>query len=66
MKKLEIILKKSIIGRTPNQIKNIYCLGLRKINQKVIKQDSPVIRGIIKKINHLVLVKEIIEKESVD
>ncbi|MDV3196250.1 MAG: 50S ribosomal protein L30, partial [Candidatus Phytoplasma stylosanthis] len=58
MKKLEIILKKSIIGRNPNQIKNIYCLGLRKINQKVIKQDSPVIRGIIKKINHLVLVKE--------
>ncbi|QTX02795.1 50S ribosomal protein L30 [Candidatus Phytoplasma luffae] len=64
MKKLEIILRKSLIGRTPNQLKNVQCLGLKKINQIVIKEDSPNIRGILKKINHLISVKEIIEKES--
>ncbi|MEZ0180054.1 50S ribosomal protein L30 ['Camptotheca acuminata' phytoplasma] len=60
MKKLEITLKKSLIGRSPNQVKNAHCLGLKKINQKVIKEDIAVFRGILKKINHLVSVKEII------
>ncbi|AYJ00944.1 50S ribosomal protein L30 [Candidatus Phytoplasma ziziphi] len=64
MKKLSITLKKSLIGRTPNQIKNANVLGLRKINQKVIKDNVEVIRGIIKKIHHLVVVEEIIDKES--
>ncbi|WP_341266613.1 50S ribosomal protein L30 [Candidatus Phytoplasma fraxini] len=64
MKKLEITLKKSLIGRTPNQIKNANVLGLKKINQKVIKDDVQIIRGILKKINHLVLIKEIVSKES--
>ncbi|WP_323847895.1 MAG: 50S ribosomal protein L30 [Phytoplasma sp.] len=64
MNKLEITLKKSLIGRTPNQIKNANVLGLKKINQKVIKDDVQIIRGILKKINHLVLIKEIVSKES--
>ncbi|KND62774.1 50S ribosomal protein L30 [Candidatus Phytoplasma phoenicium] len=63
MKKIEIILKKSLIGRTPNQRKNAHALGLKKINQKIIINDAETIRGIIKKIHHLVLVKEIIIKE---
>ncbi|MBP3059401.1 50S ribosomal protein L30 [Texas Phoenix palm phytoplasma] len=64
MKKIEITLNKSLIGRKPNQIKNAYALGLRKINQKVIKKDIAIIQGILKKINHLVSIKEIIEKEN--
>ncbi|WP_425306202.1 50S ribosomal protein L30 [Columbia Basin potato purple top phytoplasma] len=64
MMKLEITLKKSLIGRTPNQVKNANILGLKKINQKVIKEDIQVVRGILKKINHLVLIKEICSKES--
>ncbi|TVY12341.1 50S ribosomal protein L30 [Candidatus Phytoplasma pini] len=61
MKKIEITLKKSIIGISPKQLKNINSLGLKKINQKIIKENVATIRGILKKIQHLVLVKEIIE-----
>jgi large subunit ribosomal protein L30 len=60
MNKLEIKLKKSLIGRTKNQIRNIQSLGLKKINQKIICNDNNMIRGILKKINHLVSVKEIV------
>lgn len=63
MKKIEIILRKSLIGRTPNQIKNAQALGLKKINQKIIKDDVKTIRGIIKKIHHLISVHEIVIKE---
>ncbi|MDV3166894.1 MAG: 50S ribosomal protein L30 [Vigna little leaf phytoplasma] len=59
MKKIEIKLYKSLIGRCPKQIKNAHSLGLKKINQKIIKNDVDSILGMIKKINHLVLVKEI-------
>ncbi|KOR75471.1 50S ribosomal protein L30 [Candidatus Phytoplasma pruni] len=61
MKKLEITLYKSLIGRTPNQVKNAHHLGLRKINQKVIKEDIPTVRGVLNKIHHLVVVKEVLE-----
>ncbi|KAB8121969.1 MAG: 50S ribosomal protein L30 [Candidatus Phytoplasma cynodontis] len=60
MNKLEITLKKSLIGRNQNQIKNIYTLGLKKINQKIIQDDNDVIRGILKKISHLVSIRKIV------
>ncbi len=58
MKTLEITLVKSPIGTKPNQRKTIQALGLKKINQTVIKNDSPTIRGMIKIISHLVNVVE--------
>ncbi len=57
--KLQITLKKSLIGRKPNQIKTAHALGLRKINQVVVKESNEAINGMINTINHLVSVQEV-------
>ena len=57
-KTLEITLVKSSIGSTPRQRKTIQALGLKKIKQTVIKNDSQTIRGMIKIVSHLVNVVE--------
>ena len=49
---------KSLIGKTPNQIKNMKALGLRKIGHVVEKEDTPRIRGMIKKVDFMVEVIE--------
>jgi large subunit ribosomal protein L30 len=49
---------RSLIGRTPNQIKNVKALGLRKIGHVVEKEDTPQIRGMIRKIDFMVEVIE--------
>lgn len=58
-KKLEITLKKSKIGRLENHIRNVEALGLKKIGQTVVKEDTPSIRGMIKKISFMLDVKEV-------
>lgn len=59
MTKLQITLKKSVIGSKPNQRKVVEALGLRKLNQTVEQADNAAIRGMITKVAHLVTVKEI-------
>jgi large subunit ribosomal protein L30 len=56
----EIIVKqiKSTIGRTPNQRKNLRALGLRRIGAQRKHKDTPIVRGMIKKVSFLVEVKE--------
>jgi large subunit ribosomal protein L30 len=56
--KLEITLTRSLIGRSKDQRETVKALGLRKLNQTVVKEDNPAIRGMIKKVSHLVTVKE--------
>ncbi len=58
-KQLKVTLKKSLIGRTANQKKNIEALGLKKIGQSVIKNDTPQVRGMITKMNFMLEVEEI-------
>lgn len=58
MAKLQITLKRSLIGRPENQKATVQALGLRKINQTVVKEDNPAIRGMVEKVSHLVEVKE--------
>jgi large subunit ribosomal protein L30 len=57
-KMLEITLTKSPIGYSERQKGTVRALGLRRMNQTVVKEDSPVIRGMIKKVSHLVRVEE--------
>ncbi len=57
--KLKITLKKSTIACLENQIKTVEALGLHKIHQSVIHEDTPVIRGMIFKVKHMVDVEEI-------
>jgi large subunit ribosomal protein L30 len=45
---------KSKIGFPVDQKATLKALGLNKISQVVEKEDTPVIRGMIRKVRHLV------------
>lgn len=59
MAKLKITLKKSVIGSNEKVRASVRSLGLSKIRQSVVHQDTPDIRGKINKVTHLVAVEEI-------
>ena len=58
MKKIEIKLIKSSIGYHFKTKRTLIALGLKKMNQKVIKNDSDAVRGMINRVKHLVKVEE--------
>jgi large subunit ribosomal protein L30 len=58
-KLLRITLTKSPIGYSSRQKRTVQALGLRKMDQSVEQRDTPVIRGMISKVEHLVTVEEI-------
>ena len=58
-KQLKITLKKSIIGRNQRQRKTIEALGLKKIGQTVVHDDTPQIRGMIHKTDFMIDVEEV-------
>lgn len=60
---LEITQVKSLIGRPEKHRKIVKALGLRRIRHTVIRKDTPVIRGMINKIPHLVSIKKQDTKE---
>ena len=57
--KLEIKLVKSAIGYNINKKNTLKALGLTKMNKVVIKNKDNAILGMIKKVFHLVEVKEL-------
>ena len=59
MAELKITLVKSVIGTKPKQRLNVKALGLGKTNSWVVQKDNPAIRGMIRKVSHLVKVEEI-------
>jgi large subunit ribosomal protein L30 len=58
MAKLRIKWVKSSIGYPKDQKATIRALGLRKLQQTVVHDDQPSIRGMIRKVTHLVKVEE--------
>lgn len=56
--KIIIQQKRSSIGFSRNQKNTLKLLGLNKINSIVIHKKTPQILGMIKKINHLVVIKD--------
>jgi large subunit ribosomal protein L30 len=58
-KRLRITLVKSAIGYNDRQKGTVKALGLRRLYQTVEQEDSPVIRGMVAKVNHLVEVEEL-------
>lgn len=56
-KMLEITLVKSTIGASTKQRDVVRGLGLRKLNQTVSLQDTPEVRGMVNKVNHMLKVK---------
>lgn len=57
-KQLEITLVRSVIGAKPDQRATVAALGLKKLQQTVVKEENPAILGMINKVSHLVSVKE--------
>ena len=58
-RKLQITWKKSSIGYSLRQKRTIRALGLRQLGDVVEQTDTPVIRGMIDKVSHLIQVEEI-------
>jgi len=56
--KLKITLVKSSIGRPGKQKKVLGGLGLSKLNKTVYLNNTAEIRGMIRKVSHLVSVEE--------
>jgi large subunit ribosomal protein L30 len=58
-KKLLVKQIRSGIGTLPKQRATLKALGLRKISAERVHDDNAVVRGMIDKVSHLVMVKEI-------
>ena len=59
MAKLKITQIKSKSGATKRQIANLESLGIRKMHQTVEVELTPVTKGMVEKVLHLVKVEEI-------
>jgi large subunit ribosomal protein L30 len=57
MAKIKITQVKSVIDRPKDQKDTIRALGLKKMHQTVEREDTPVIRGMVNKVSHLVTVE---------
>jgi large subunit ribosomal protein L30 len=58
-KMIKITLTKSPIGAIPAHRKTVVALGLKKMHQSVVMEDTPQTRGAVKKVEHLVTVEEL-------
>jgi large subunit ribosomal protein L30 len=56
--KIKVKLTASVIGGTDVQRATVRGLGLRKIHQVVEREDTPMVRGMISRVAHLVTVVE--------
>ena len=59
MARLKVTQLRSEIGSKHNQRESLRSLGLKRINDVVVKEDRPEIRGMIFTVNHLVKVEEV-------
>jgi len=57
-KKIEITLLRSPVSCKPKHRRTVRALGLRRIGQSVIHEDTAAIRGMANKINYLVNIEE--------
>jgi large subunit ribosomal protein L30 len=57
-KTVRVTLVRSPIGYTKDQKKTVLALGLRRMHQTVEHQDNPALRGMIRKVVHLLRVEE--------
>ena len=58
-KKLKVTLVRSLIGVLDDQQATVAALGLKKIRQSKIHNDTPAIRGMLFKVKHVVTVEEV-------
>ncbi len=56
---LKVTLRKSPIGRPGKQLATVKGLGLRRIGQSRLLENTPAVRGMVKKVIHLIEVEEL-------
>lgn len=59
MAKISVTYTKSAIGYAWDQKATVRALGLRRMHQTVEHDDNRTIRGMVRKVRHLVTVQEI-------
>ena len=59
MTKLKITYKRSVIGQRHDHRATIRTLGLRRLHQSVVLEDTPIVRGQVRAVRHLVVVEEV-------
>ncbi|HYQ64802.1 50S ribosomal protein L30 [Actinophytocola sp.] len=59
MAQLKVTQVRSVIGTKRNHRETLRTLGLRKIRQTTVREDTPQIRGLIHTVRHLVTVEEV-------
>jgi len=59
MAKIKITQVKSGIDRSERQKRTVRALGISKLHNPVVKEDTPQIQGMIAKVRHLVTVEKI-------
>jgi len=57
--RIKITWTKSSIGYSKDQKMTIKALGFRHLNQSVVREDSPALRGMVLKVRHLVSLEEV-------
>lgn len=60
-KKLKVTQVRGVVGRTDTQRRTLKGLGLRGRHKSVVLENTPSIRGMVKKVIHLVKVEVIDE-----
>lgn len=60
-KSLKVTQLKSVISEKQNQRDTLRSLGLKRIGDSVVREDTPQVRGYVRTVAHLVKVEEINE-----
>ena len=63
MAQLKVTQIRSAIGTKPNQRQTLRSLGLKRINDSVVQEDRPEIRGMVATVPHLVRVETVTAEE---
>jgi large subunit ribosomal protein L30 len=64
MTKLKVTQRRSVIDRPKDQKSTVRRLGLHRINDSIVKDDTPSVRGMIAKVQHLVEVEMVEEVDG--
>jgi len=59
MRELRIVQVKSAIGRNNSKKKTLRALGIHRMHESIVKQNTPQIRGMIEKVKHLLRVEDL-------
>ncbi|GAB2797315.1 50S ribosomal protein L30 [Streptomyces sp. NPDC054796] len=59
MARLKITQSRSVIGTKQNHRDTLRTLGLKRVNDVAVREDSPVVRGQLHTVRHLITVEEV-------